>query len=114
MSGFEGRWQITSWSTASPASQCRLRVTLSQERQLEESRAEAEAEAAERSAVEAREREDRLAQELNQAHTSMEALKRLYNATQSQLFNVQSRRYAAYSGSSGRLGWVYCAVQSWS
>lgn len=61
------------------------------ERQLEESRAEAEAEAAERSAVEAREREDRLAQELNQAHTSMEALKRLYNATQSQLFNVQSR-----------------------
>ncbi|GAB4818452.1 hypothetical protein N2152v2_005498 [Parachlorella kessleri] len=81
------------------------------ERQLDESKQEAEAELAERSALEAREREDRLAEELSQAHTSMEALKRLYNTTQSQLFSMQSRSEEERQGAQSELEYALAEME---
>lgn len=59
--------------------------------ELEESRRNAAAELEARSMEESRAREARLAEELERAQAGMEAMRRMHQATQAQLFSVQER-----------------------
>ncbi|KAL4853646.1 hypothetical protein ACK3TF_005368 [Chlorella vulgaris] len=68
------------------------------DRQLAEQQKSAEAEMQERLVLEMQEREGRLSEELSQAQGNLELLRRLHQASQNQLFSMQSRSEEAAAG----------------